>query len=105
MEYGEKAREMKKMFVSNNFQIVYDMDLEEPIGDGFYFTISYPEMTGNQLLEELLRYGISAVSLDISGADRQGLRACVSQVSREQFNDLEMRLKKFSEDHQAKLNK
>jgi len=105
MEYGEKAREMKKMFVSNNFQIVYDMDLEEPIGDGFYFTISYHEMTGNQLLEELLRYGISAISLDISGADRQGLRACVSQVSREQFNDLEMRLKKFSEDHPAKLNK
>src|SRR5674536_100899 len=54
MDYGEKAREMKKMFVSNDFQIVYDMDIDEPLADGFYFTISYPGMTGNKLIEELL---------------------------------------------------
>ena len=46
MDYGEKAREMKKMFISNDFQIVYDRDLDEPLADGFYFTISYPGMTG-----------------------------------------------------------
>ena len=106
MEYGEKARVMKKMFISNNFKIVYDRDLDEPLADGFYFTISYPEMTGPQLLEELLCYGISTISLDISGSDRhEGLRACVSQVSREQFSDLEKRLKFFSDDHPIKLNK
>jgi aspartate/methionine/tyrosine aminotransferase len=106
MEYGEKAREMKKMFTLNNFKIVYDKDLDELLADGFYFTISYPEMTGPQLLEELLYYGISTITLDISGSDRyEGLRACVSQVSRDQFTDLGNRLKKFSDDHPIKLNK
>jgi aspartate/methionine/tyrosine aminotransferase len=100
IEYGKKAHEMKKMFLSNNFNIVYDMDLDDPIADGFYFTISYPGMSGEKLLVELLRYGISSISLDISGSDRhEGLRACVSMVPRDQFPDLRLRLKKFSEDH------
>jgi aspartate/methionine/tyrosine aminotransferase len=98
-EYGEKARIMKALFVSNGFKIVYDKDLNELIADGFYFTISYPGMTGPELLENLIYYGVSAISLDITGSDRQGLRACVSKVSREQFGDLEFRLKKFLEDH------
>jgi Aspartate/tyrosine/aromatic aminotransferase len=100
LEYGEKAREMKKMFISNNFQIVYDRDLDEPLADGFYFTISYPGMKGDELIGQLLRYGISAISLVTTGSSRHdGLRACVSLVPREQFPDLEVRLKKFSEDH------
>jgi aspartate/methionine/tyrosine aminotransferase len=100
LEYGRKAAEMKRMFISNNFRLVYDRDLDEPLADGFYFTISYPEMSGSQLLEELLYYGISTISLDISGSDRhEGLRACVSLVAREQFGDLDARLKKFSDDH------
>ena len=103
MEYGEKAREMKRMFITNNFKIVYDRDLDEPLADGFFFTISYPGMMGPDLLLELLCYGISAISLDISGSERhEGLRACVSLVSRDQFGDLERRLKKFSEDHPVK---
>jgi aspartate/methionine/tyrosine aminotransferase len=102
-EYGRKAYEMKKLFVSNNFKIVYDMDLDEPLADGFYFTISYPDMTGPQLLEELLYYGISTTTLDIAGSDRhEGLRACVSLVPREQFGVLELRLRKFSENHPLK---
>ena len=100
LEYGEKAREMKKMFVSNGFRIVYDRDLDEPLADGFYFTIAYPGMSGSNLIEQLLCYGISAISLLTTGSDRpDGLRACVSQVPREQFSDLALRLKKFSEDH------
>jgi aspartate/methionine/tyrosine aminotransferase len=102
-EYGAKAKVMKDLFTSNNFKIVYDKDLNEPLADGFYFTISYPGMSGQELLEELLYYGISAISLDITGSNRpEGLRACVSQVSREQFGDLEFRLKRFMEDHQVK---
>ena len=97
--YGEKASIMKKIFTSNGFRIEYDKDMDEPVADGFYFTISYPGFTGKQLLEELLCYGISAISLDITGSDRQGLRACVSQVPENQFNDLEIRLGKFYEDH------
>ena len=96
---------MKKMFISNGFQIVYDRDLDEPIADGFYFTIAYPGMTGDKLIEQLLCYGISAISLACTGSDRpDGLRACVSLVPREQFSDMEIRLKKFKEDHPLKKN-
>ena len=105
MEYGEKARIMKKLFISNDFQIVYDKDLDEPLADGFYFTIAYPGLSGDRLIEELLCYGISAISLITTGSDRpDGLRACVSQVPRAQFGDLELRLKKFKEDHPIKKN-
>jgi len=99
-EYGEKAKIMKKMFIDNGFKIVYDMDENEPIADGFYFTISYPGFTGVELLEKLVYYGISAISLAITGSERsEGLRACVSLVQRSQFPDLEYRLKKFHEHH------
>ncbi|MBT4967901.1 MAG: pyridoxal phosphate-dependent aminotransferase, partial [Bacteroidetes bacterium] len=53
-----------------------------------------------ELVEELLYYGVSAISLAITGSERlEGLRACVSQVDRNQFADLAFRLKKFKEDH------
>jgi hypothetical protein len=99
-EYGAKAKIMKKMFTDNGFQIVYDMDEDEPIADGFYFTISYPGLSGIDLLAELIYYGISAISLAITGSERlEGVRACVSLVQREQFPDLESRLKKFHDHH------
>jgi len=99
-EYGEKAAIMKMLFQKYGFRIVYDMDLDEPIADGFYFTLSYPGFEGTQLVEELLYYGISAISLEITGSSRkEGLRACVSQVRRDQFPVLEERLKRFSENH------
>ncbi|MDV7400722.1 aminotransferase class I/II-fold pyridoxal phosphate-dependent enzyme, partial [Arthrospira platensis SPKY1] len=66
-EYGEKAKIMKKLFTENGFSIVYDMDEDKPIADGFYFTYAYPGFTGVQLLEAMLYYGISAISLDITG--------------------------------------
>lgn len=104
-EYGERAGVMKHLFTSNGFRITYDRDLDVPVADGFYFTISYPGMTSNELLEELLFYGISAISLEITGSERnEGLRACVSHVSRDQFDDLENRLKWFSKDHPYVMN-
>lgn len=99
-EYGEKAHVMKKLFIDNGFKIVYDKDNEHPVADGFYFTISYPGLSGEQLIEELLYYGISAISLSITGSEHlEGLRACVSLVQRSQFPDLEYRLKQFKEHH------
>lgn len=99
-EYGAKAKIMKKMFLDNGFKLVYDKDEDEPIADGFYFTISFPGFTGEQLIEELLYYGISAISLSITGSERiEGLRACVSLVNRNQFPDLEKRLIAFKEHH------
>jgi aspartate/methionine/tyrosine aminotransferase len=104
-EYGEKARIMKSLFTANGFKIVYDTDLDEPLADGFYFTISYPGMTSGELLEELLFYGVSAITLDITGSNRNdGLRACVSHVARDEFNDLEARLKCFCQDHPVSKN-
>ncbi|HTX88946.1 MAG TPA: hypothetical protein VMC08_08160, partial [Bacteroidales bacterium] len=65
-----------------------------------YFTFSYPGFTGEELLEELIYYGISAIALSITGSDRlEGIRACVSLVQRSQFPELEKRLRKFQEQH------
>ena len=96
-EYGRKAKVMKELFVGNGFHIVYEKDGDDPIADGFYFTIGYKNMTGGQLLENLLSYGISAITLKNTGSDKEGLRACVSHVRRDQFGDLEERLKRFNE--------
>ncbi|MFA6637905.1 MAG: pyridoxal phosphate-dependent aminotransferase, partial [Bacteroidales bacterium] len=62
--------------------------------------ISYPGYSGEELLEELLYYGISAISLAITGSQRlEGLRACVSLVPKSQFSELEERLKAFAKNH------
>jgi aspartate/methionine/tyrosine aminotransferase len=99
-EYGEKAIVMKKLFLKYGFRIVYEKDIDEPIADGFYFTLAYPGFDGTELIEELLYYGISAIALNITGsAFPEGIRACVSQVRRDQFNVLEQRLRSFAEDH------
>lgn len=101
-EYGEKAAVMKKLFTDNGFRIVYDKDEDQPIADGFYFTYAYPGFAGVDLLEEMLYYGISAISLDITGSERhEGIRACTSLIQRSQFNDLEYRLQQFHNDHKT----
>ena len=96
-EYGEKAKVMKDLFLKHGFDLVYKNDLDVPIADGFYFTISYPGMTGNELVANLLFYGISAIALDNTGSEEEGIRACVSFVKREQFGELDERLGMFNE--------
>jgi len=99
-EYGARAKIMKRLFTENGFQIVYDKDEDKPIADGFYFTFSYPGFTGGELVEELLYYGVSAISLEITGSDHsEGLRACVSQFQLSDEKVLEERLRRFHEDH------
>lgn len=99
-DYGVKAKIMKKMFLENGFKIVYDKDEDNPIADGFYFTFSYPGMDAKELINEMVYYGISAISLLITGSEHaEGIRACVSLVKHEQFPDLESRLRHFNEDH------
>lgn len=94
-EYGRRAAKLKKIFTDYGFTIVYDQDLSEPIADGFYFTIGYPGMTGSELMEELMYYGISAISLSTTGSNQQGLRACTSFIKDHQYALLEERLKIF----------
>ena len=98
--YAEKARMMKKLFLENGFKIVYDKDEEKPLADGFYFTICYPGLTGEELLKEFLYYGVSAISLAITGSERtEGLRACTSLIKIEQMPVLEERLRRFKMNH------
>ncbi|MGP1422214.1 MAG: aminotransferase class I/II-fold pyridoxal phosphate-dependent enzyme [Tannerella sp.] len=100
-EYGRRAARLKRIFTRYGFKIVYDHDLDEPVADGFYFTIGYPDMTGSQLMEELICYGISAISLATTGSRQEGLRACTSFIKPHQYELLEERLKIFDENHTA----
>ena len=96
-EYAEKARIMKALFMKYGFYIVYT-DEERELADGFYFTIAYPGMMSAILMKEFLYFGISAISLAITGSDDPyGLRACVSFVRMDQMGVLEERLKAFTE--------
>jgi hypothetical protein len=49
-EYGKRAERMKKLFVDAGFSIVYDKDIDKDLADGFYFTITYKDWTGDKLL-------------------------------------------------------
>ena len=98
-DYEKKAKFMKDALVENGFEIVYDKDQDVPIADGFYFTFNYPGLTGEQTLNELVYYGISAICLDITGSDQQGLRACVSLVPHEMLPVFAERVKQFNIDH------
>ncbi|HBX89304.1 MAG TPA: aminotransferase, partial [Marinilabiliaceae bacterium] len=81
-EYGERAAIMKQHFLDAGFYLVYDKDEEEDLADGFYFTVAFPGMNGEELLSELIRYGISAITLDTTGSSRtDGLRICVSHTT------------------------
>ncbi|BAX80955.1 aminotransferase [Labilibaculum antarcticum] len=100
-EYGERAKIMKKLFLENGFELVYEGDIDLPLADGFYFTVTYPGLTGPDLNKKLLYYGISAICLNETGSLKEGLRACVSQVSRNQFDTLEARLREFHKNHQV----
>lgn len=97
--YGDKATVMKKLFTDNGFEILYDKDVDQLLADGFYFTVTYPGMKAGDLLNNLLFYGISAITLLSTGSNMEGLRACVAPVLPSQFGDLEARLKQFHADH------
>jgi len=96
-EYGRRAKRMKRIFLKHGFEIVYDKDLGEEIADGFYFTIRYPGMTGGELMKALIPFGISAISLSITGSKQEGLRACTSFIKEHQFELLDQRLKAFKD--------
>jgi aspartate/methionine/tyrosine aminotransferase len=98
-EYGRRADRLKKIFTTNGFRIVYDLDIDQPIADGFYFTITYPGLSGNALMQELIFYGISAISLSTTGSIQQGLRICTSFIRPHQYDVLESRLQQFHTHH------
>jgi len=98
-EYAVRAEKMKKIFTDNCFHIVYDHDVTQKVGDGFFFTIGYGDMSGGELLTELLYYGVSSISLSTTGSLQNGVRACTSRMRNELYEVLEERMKAFREDH------
>ena len=98
-EYAIRAERMKKIFTDNGFHIVYDNDVTQRVGDGFFFTIGYGGLSGGDLLTELLYYGVSSISLSTTGSEQQGVRACTSRMRDDLYDTLAERMKAFMEDH------
>jgi len=99
--YGERARKLKDIFCRYGFHIVYDKDLDEPVADGFYFTIGYQGMTSGELAKELMYYGVSAICLITTGSHQEGLRVCTSFIEDHQYALLEERMKIWKTNHEA----
>ena len=98
-EYARRAKRIKEIMTRNGFHIVYDTDADgQPVGDGFFFTFGYKDWTGQQLVNKLIYYGVSAIALESTGAKREGMRGCASTIREDQYEQLEERLHKFNED-------
>ena len=97
--YGERAHKLKEIFCRHGFHVVYDKDLDQPIADGFYFTIGYRGMTSGQLAQELMYYGVSAICLITTGSHQEGLRVCTSFIEDHQYAQLEERMQVFEENN------
>ncbi len=93
--YGERAHKLKEIFCRHGFHIVYDKDLDQPVADGFYFTIGYKGMTSGQLAQELMYYGVSAICLITTGSHQEGLRVCTSFIEDHQYAQLDERMAMF----------
>ncbi len=98
-EYERRTKRMREIFEQNGFHIVYDKDCDRKVGDGFFFTLGYKNMTSGELMQELLYYGISSISLSTTGCDKQGVRACSSFMNEQLFPILEQRAKLFNQNH------
>lgn len=98
-EYARRAEKMKDIFTRHGFYVVYDQDVSGPVGDGFFFTLGYPGMSGSQLLLELMYYGVSCINLATTGSEQEGVRACTSRMRDELYPVLEERMAEFEKDH------
>lgn len=96
-EYAVRTAKIKEILYRNGFHVVYDKDNDEPVSDGFFFTIGYRNMSGEELIKNLLYYGISGIDLATTGSSRQGIRACSSNIKQHHYAMLEERLKAFDE--------
>ncbi len=98
-EYARRAHRIKEIMQRNGFHIVYDKDADgREVGDGFFFTFGYRDWSGKKLVNKLIYYGVSAISLESTGAKREGMRGCASSIREDQYELLDERLSKFNED-------
>ena len=103
-EYAIRAQKMKAIFLRHGFRITYPKDVTEDIADGFFFSLSYPGMTGGELASELIHYGVSSINLDTTGSLQPGVRACTSRMREDLYTVLDERMRQFHEDHNTNVN-
>ena len=101
-EYERRAARMKEIFCRHGFTVVYDRDVTRPVGDGFFFTVGYEGLSGDELVVELMHYGVSSISLSTTGSLQQGVRGCTSRMREELYPVLEERMAEFERDHPKK---
>lgn len=95
--YGQRAARAKKIFLDAGFELLYSHDGDDQISDGFFFTLKYGQLSGSELQKELMRHGISTISLKSAGSLQQGVRVCVPLlVTDEDFDRLDRRARAFS---------
>lgn len=100
--YSIRAKKMKEIFLKHGFTITYPKDVTEEIGDGFFFSLSYPGLTGGELAKELINYGVSSINLDTTGSLEAGVRACTSRMRDDLYDVLDERMEQFDNDHKTK---
>ena len=103
-EYAIRAQKMKAIFLRHGFRITYPKYVTEDIADGFFFSLSYPGMTGGELASELIHYGVSSINLDTTGSLQPGVRACTSRMREDLYTVLDERMRQFHEDHNTNVN-
>lgn len=98
-EYAARTRRIKEIMLRHGFHVVYDKDIAQPVGDGFFFTVGYEGLSGDELVVELMHYGVSCISLSTTGSLQQGVRGCSSRMREELYPLLEERMAEFEKDH------
>ncbi|MBO8480292.1 MAG: pyridoxal phosphate-dependent aminotransferase [Bacteroidetes bacterium] len=98
-EYAARTRRIKEIMLRHGFHVVYDKDIAQPVGDGFFFTVGYEGLSGDELVVELMHYGVSCISLSTTGSLQQGVRGCSSRMREDLYPLLEERMAEFEKDH------
>lgn len=103
-EYARRAARCKKIFFKHGFYLVYDKDGDQPISDGFFFTMGYTDpatgepMEYEKLLSRLMRCGICAITLNTTASHQAGIRLCVSKMLTDaDYDNLDKRLAEFTQ--------
>ena len=94
-EYAIRTERIREILSRHGFHLVYDKDVDEALGSGFFFTIGYKDMKGGELLGRLLQCGISGIVLSSTGSDYEGIRACSSAIKPHHYDLLDERLAMF----------
>ncbi len=96
-QYARRAHLLKQVLKRRGFTLInHDQDLESD--DGFYVCFEYQCLPSMELLQGLLRLGISVMPLNAFHTNHSnGVRACVGRSDCQDIIQVENRLKHFEE--------